>query len=428
MQLAVVVPTRNRADIAPAAVRSALDDPRVRVVVSDNSTDPEQLERLRAACEALADERVRYLRPPEGLPMTPHWQWALDRALEDPATTHVLYLSDRRALRPGAVAEALAIAERHPATVLTFGDDVLINDEETPVRVVERRWTGRLLRVDAAHMLRISARGMSHVALPRMLNGITPRTVLDDITQAYGNVFDSIAPDHCFGYRCLDRVDSILHLDKVLVVQRAMGRSNGYSQMRGIVSPDNADFMRELRDLKINQYTPVPELLTVTNAGFNEYEYVRGERVSRKLPAPPRHFYLGANARDVALLQDPALRERMEGVLREHGWTPRMRARYTLALAASAAGYYGRHVEALVARLRSAPPTVVEFGDAELALAYALEHPGEPSAEADHLWPLLSRPGSAHRVPGYGPTAGPAAPASAPRTGRPSRESTPAGP
>ena len=180
-----------------------------------------------------------------------------------------------------------------------------------PVTLSEYPWTGRLMRVNAEQMLRIAARGISHVAVPRMLNSIVPRAVLEDIDQAYGNVFASIAPDHCFGYRCLDRVDSILHLDRVLVVQRALIRSNGYSQIRGIITVDHADFLRELRESRINEQTPVPELLTVTNAAFNEYEFVRARAASSKLAPLWRHYYLGANARDVARLEDPQLRARM---------------------------------------------------------------------------------------------------------------------
>lgn len=400
MELVVVVPTRNRADLAPVSVQSAITDgdPRVSVLVSDNSTDREQVERLRTATAAMPHDRVRYLHPPSGLPMTAHWQWALERALEDARPTHVMYLSDRRVLRRGAVAELLAIAERHPSDVLTFGDDTLIGDDETPVTLLERPWTGKLMRIDARQLLRVSARGMSHVAVPRMLNSIVPRLVLDAVAAAYGNVFASIAPDHCFGYRCLDRVDSILHLDRVLVVQRAMWRSNGYSQTRGVASADHTDFLRELRGSSINQHTPVPELLTVTNAGYNEYEYVRGEPASSKLRPPPRHFYLGANARDVERLEDPQLRARMREVLATNGWSSRMRLRYLLGLSASAAGYYGRRPRALLARLRARPLTRAEFGDSGQALAYALEHPGTPSAEAPHLWPLMTRPGVARDV------------------------------
>jgi hypothetical protein len=292
------------------------------------------------------------------------------------------------------------------------------------VSFVDRPWTGKLLRVDAAHLLRVSSRGMSHVALPRMLNSIVPREVLTDVSRAYGNVFDSIAPDHCFGYRCLDRVDTILHLDEILVVQRAMARSNGYSQTLGLVNADHEDFLRELRETRINERTPVPELLTVTNAGFNEYEYVRAEPGSSKLHPVRRHFYLGANARDVERLEEPRLQARMRAVLTAHGWSRAMRARYLVALGASAAGYYGRHPGALLSRLRDRPGPHSSFGDAEAALAFALAHPGWPSAHAVHLWPLMSRPRTARELPVPYVRAARGAPASGPRTGPPSRGRT----
>ena len=79
-----------------------------------------------------------------------------------------------------------------------------------------------------------------------MLNSIVPRPVLEDIAATYGNVFASIAPDHCFGYRCLDRVDSILHWTACSSSSARCARSNGYSQIRGVVNADHADFMREL--------------------------------------------------------------------------------------------------------------------------------------------------------------------------------------
>lgn len=400
MQLVVVIPTRNRADLAPAAIDSALaeQDPRVTVLVSDNSTDAEQLASLESCCAAFPSERVRYVRPPQPLPMTAHWQWALERALEPASTTHVLYLSDRRALRRGAIPSLLELAERHPADVLTFGDDAMLADEDEPVSLLERGWTDKLVRVDSDHLLRITARGMGHVAVPRMLNSVVPRTVLEEVDRAYGNVFASIAPDHCFAYRCLDRLDSILYWDRVLSVQRGLSRSNGYSQIRGVASTDHADFLRELGDATINEHAPVPELLTVTNAAYNEYEYVRREPASSKLAPLSRHYYLGANARDVAQLEDPQLRARMRVVLSDNGWSSWTRTRYLLGLSAAAAAYYGRHPLALLARLRGQPVSRADFGDAAEALAYAVENPGVASAGAQNLWPLLSRWGAAREL------------------------------
>lgn len=398
MKVVVVVPTRNRADLAPTTIDSALADadPRVSVLVSDNSTDPEQAERLRAWCEERSDERLRYLRPASPLPMSAHWQWAFERALESPATTNVMCVADRLVMRPGALGPLLAVVERHPSDVVTFGDATII-DYRQPVTVFERPWTGKLIRVDADQVLRALARGIL-IAAPTMLNTIAPRAVLEDIDRAYGSVFASIAPDHCFNHRCLDRVDSILHWDSIVVVQRALSRSNGFSQIRGVSNADHADFLRELGESRINEHAPVPELLTVTNAIYNEYEYVRREAASSKLAPLRRHFYLGANARDVARLEDPQLRARMQMVLYEHGWSSWTRLRYGLGLCLSAAGYYGRRPRTLLRRLlrrAAAPP---EFGDSAQALAYALNHPSAPRSEPDHLWPLMSRPGVAREV------------------------------
>lgn len=61
-QTLIVVPTRNRADLARKAIRSVLDqrEADVRVLVSDNSTSEAELEELAAFCDALKDERLQY--------------------------------------------------------------------------------------------------------------------------------------------------------------------------------------------------------------------------------------------------------------------------------------------------------------------------------------------------------------------------------
>jgi glycosyltransferase involved in cell wall biosynthesis len=398
VEVVVVVPTRNRADLVPTTIASALagDDPRVSVLVSDNSTDTDQVERLQSWCAGKSGSPLRYVRPERPLPMSAHWQWALERALESPATSNVMFLTDRLLMRPRVLGELLDIVERHPADVITFGDDTIV-DHRQPVTIFERPWTGKLLRIDADQVLSILSRGIL-LAAPTMLNTIVPRVVLQEIERAYGNVFASIAPDLCFTYRCLDRVDSIVHWDRALIVQRALARSNGYSQIRGVANADHADFVRELGDSRINEHAPIPELLTVTNAIYNEYEYVRMERPSSKLEALSRHYYLGANARDVARLEDPRLKARMDEVLAEHGWSTRTRLRYVLGLCLSAARYYWRRPRALLGRLRGRGAAPLEFEDSAQALAYTMKHPAAARTEPDHLWPLMSRPGAVREL------------------------------
>src|SRR4051794_20348658 len=120
VRLTIVIPTRNRADLVQAAITSVLDQgcADVRVLVSDNSTSEAQQERV--AAHVRERNCVEYVAPPQPLAMTDHYQWAMDRALEDPETTHVAYLTDRMVFRRDGVAQLSAILRRHPGRVVTY--------------------------------------------------------------------------------------------------------------------------------------------------------------------------------------------------------------------------------------------------------------------------------------------------------------------
>src|SRR5664280_1764504 len=80
-RLAVVIPTRNRSDLAIRAIESVipqLPDGSL-ILVSDNSTQEQHKNRLQAYVEGLARADVRYLRPPQDLAMPAHWEWAFSQ-------------------------------------------------------------------------------------------------------------------------------------------------------------------------------------------------------------------------------------------------------------------------------------------------------------------------------------------------------------
>jgi len=66
----ILVPTRNRAELATRAVASCAG---ARVLVSDNSTDDDERARLAAFC---AGATVEVVRPPREMQMGEHWEWA----------------------------------------------------------------------------------------------------------------------------------------------------------------------------------------------------------------------------------------------------------------------------------------------------------------------------------------------------------------
>src|SRR6266571_4565569 len=107
--LTVVIPTRNRANLAQAAIKSVLDEglSQVTILVSDNSTDDAGARALQAHCEALDPRLVRYIR----------------RALEPTGSSHFLYLTDRMVFKPGALGALVERARHFPDKVISYNTD-----------------------------------------------------------------------------------------------------------------------------------------------------------------------------------------------------------------------------------------------------------------------------------------------------------------
>ena len=327
--MVVVVPTRNRAQLAMNAVRSVLEQPveNVAVMISDNSTLEHEREELKAFCDGLpsagmAASRVRYVRPPEPLPMPDHWDWASEQALGFYSANHFIYLTDRMMLRNGALQEMVDVAALYPLQVISYNLD-RICDDAMPIRIEQYPATEKLVEVETLRLSRLFAQGVFHPGLPRMLNCIVPRVVFTHIRQRFGNVFSSIAPDFNFCVRCLDTEDSILFFDKSLSFHYALNRSLGASATRaGEKNADNADFTANLPvDHSTRNYaTPIPSLITAVNAAFNEYLIHKQQTNSPRFFAVDLQPYLAANALEVNEARDAKLRAAMMSLLTEQGY------------------------------------------------------------------------------------------------------------
>jgi hypothetical protein len=313
-QFTIVIPTRNRATLACAALESVLLQApgNIRIVVSDNSTDAGEAEHLSRHCAGLGGGHLRYIRPPVPFSMTRHWQWALEQVLleEMGAATHVIYLTDRMIFRNGALPPLLEIAARHPAHVLTYNMDS-VDDYAVPARLKQSRWSGALLELDPAHLLAMSARLEFHRCLPTMLNTVVPRPVLERLQERFGSVFDSNSPDFCFACRCLDTVDTLLHWDRPVLVHYAQDRSNGASYARGIPSPDSEDFRRNLGGATMNAASPLPACLGFANAFVHEYCLVQEQTRSPRFPPLDMPRYLRHLRWDAEAVLDPGIKSEM---------------------------------------------------------------------------------------------------------------------
>jgi hypothetical protein len=320
--LIIVIPTRNRSDLAINAIRSVLDQPDCEVVllVSDNSTSLEERTKLSEFCRQLQDKRLQYLTPPEPLPMSRHWDWAMEQALAQSNCSHVGFLTDRMMFKPGVLSSLVAILNAYPDKLLSYMHDE-VDDFASPVLVRQLPWTGNLYKVEAAHLLRLSSQSVMYdSSVPRMLNCIVPRAILEAIRRRFGNIFDSISPDWNFAYRALDTVDSILFVDRAALVHYAQNRSNGQSVHYGITNRSNAEFTEDLGTTPQNFAAPFPEIITVWNAIINEYCHTKQVTGSPKFPDLDREKYIEALAAGIDCIKDPERQQYMRELLSARGW------------------------------------------------------------------------------------------------------------
>ena len=321
--IVVVIPTRNRSAIAMNAIRSVLDQPvaNLDVLVSDNSTSEAEREALATFCSTQRDKRLRYVRPPQPLPMADHWEWALQEALVSYSASHVTYLTDRMMFRNGALADALTAVAQHPDKVISYNLDRIV-DHVQPIRVEQYAGTGRLLEIETLNLSRLLAQAIFHPSLPRMLNCIAPREIFDRMRKRFGNVFLSIAPDFRFCCRCLDLEETILFYDKSLLFHYALDRSNGASVSRGEATADAVDFTANLPvdNSQRNYATPLPQLITSVNLGFHEYCLFKQETNSPRFFELDRQKYFQANANELQEFTDPVQRAEALALLMASGY------------------------------------------------------------------------------------------------------------
>jgi len=315
----VVIPTRNRSDMAQNASRSVLCQParNVNVLISDNSTVPEEAESLARYCERLGDDRLHYVRPPKPLPMAQHWDWAMRHALQTFGASHVIYLTDRMMFKRGELQNVLDIAKTYPDKVITYYHDWIV-DNDKPITIEQTPWTGKLFEVDCRRLSYQYSKIHLHLCLPRMLNSLVPRDALDAVCARFGNMFGSISPDFNFGFRCLELFDSFIYYDKSPIFHYGQVRSNGASMARGERTSDHADFLAHC-DARLNDALPVPEMWTVGNAILHEYCVVKQQTSSARFYELDRSRYLQYLSKEVEHIVNPALRAEMRTRLAAHG-------------------------------------------------------------------------------------------------------------
>ena len=380
VSIAVVIPTRNRADLAIAAIRSLQgQNVDLDVYVSDNSTTPEP---LRAYCAK--EPRVTYLRPASELRMPAHWDWALAEAQKRSSATHFTVHYDRRVSKPRHWGAVAAVAARHRGAVITYTADN-ISHWPPPLRIWQSAWTGRLFEIEsAAAAARITSGDFNAVAhaVPILSNCLVPRAILDAMRERFGDVCNSTTPDAAFASRFLAVCDRYLHHDVSIGIVYGSKRSNGIGFLRG-EGGDFSDFRESFRDRSWLAASPLPGVNLGQNMLYHEYELVRAVSGDR-LPPLDRRAVIDDLAQAVGWVADDSERAAFLDLMRREGWTgeePNFAPRAPLRV----------RLQQAYCRFRmwmgAVPPTVcgLPFRNDRSALRACLRHPRSPETNAGHL-------------------------------------------
>jgi hypothetical protein len=321
--LVAVIPTRNRAELAIQALLSLLHQnctSDLQVLISDNSSNKLESDKLSEFCKQLADDRVTYIVPPDDMSMSLHWNWAIRKAMSQYSQNHFFFLTDRMILRKGELSCLISLVKAHPNEVTSFNHD-RINDFGIPVILELSPWSSSLTRISSSMLLSLTSQMVFHPSLPRMLNCVVPRSVLMQLEERFDSIFTSVSPDFCFCYRLLGIRDHIYYYDKPLIVHYAMSRSNGACTSRGTVSNDSIDFRAHLpTSNNIIPWSPLPGLLTVGNAIINEYLFARHELGAPFFPSINMKKYFIYLSKEISRFIDDRVRSEMFALIELNGW------------------------------------------------------------------------------------------------------------
>ena len=295
----IVIPTRDRADLLRAAIASAAwqEGNDVEIIVSDNSTEPAAVEAVRSAVERSDDLRMRYIRPPESLPMPAHWEFATREAKGE----YLLILTDRYVVRPG-VLDFLrrAIAGRGRPDILWWGTDAGLQDNgsffERPYSSAVSERGCRDVLADFAGCGQWRTTLIGNNSLPRGLNSAVRREIVERIRTKYGAAYVPVSPDYTSAVHQLIEGRTQVEIDAPLYAGHG-NVSGGGSSIRNGVGAYVSSF-------GVDPFEGCPVRIdTIINTTIRDYLFV-GRVTGVRLPPIDLVNYLLLNWREVQIKEE----------------------------------------------------------------------------------------------------------------------------
>jgi hypothetical protein len=219
----IVLPTRNRPDLADASLVRALQQtwPDFEIIVLENSDQPS------LGSWAQRDARVRVVSAPHTLSMPDNWERGLDLARGE----YVLYLADKDWLVPHALDElATLVAARSRPAMVNIRKASWVQGEGLRMQT----GTGRVATLPSAPVLNRWFSGVIHIHnAPMIYNSIVRRDLIEAVRRRCGGrFFLGCSPDVASSLLLLANMPDYVLLDRIHMMSHMGPWSIGVATLR----------------------------------------------------------------------------------------------------------------------------------------------------------------------------------------------------
>lgn len=228
-KLTIIIPTRDREQYLPWSIRSCLESqyPNLEVLVSDNSSTDATYQVL----QTFDDVRLRYIKAPEFLSMSAHWEFALAHVTEG----FVSILGDDDAFLPDGPERAMALMEKYQVEAISWkqscykwSDFVFAKIQNLFVVNLGKKYSVKSGLQELEKVIQLKE---SHAVLPWLYSGIVSVKAINKVKEiSAGIFFKSKIPDVYSAIVLGSVVEKYLFSEEAFSIGGRSGQSNGSIQ------------------------------------------------------------------------------------------------------------------------------------------------------------------------------------------------------
>lgn len=201
----------------------------LEIVVSDNSEGT-----AREMVSSFRDPRIRYVQPPDYLPMSAHWDFVAQNTNGD----MVMFIGDDDGLMPEAIAKAKEIVNEfgfipihHTLVQYGWPDHPNASDRST-YWFIHPMTVGTGLESSEKFLTELCAGQNLYSDGPMLYHGFVPKTLLNRLSKN-GSIFHRSSPDVYTAITLAAHASNYVKTSSVLSVSGVGARSNGVATRNG---------------------------------------------------------------------------------------------------------------------------------------------------------------------------------------------------